>query len=199
MLRFKKKEPEQKEPLSAELLAVIQQLGELEAVITTTKESKNAGHPEYKLTVTDKKTLQSYEVADRFNAFRKVKAVVEKESKGLMVAVFPKTFAKSSVGVKLSKSELAARETGLNAYIAEMLTKLEQMNEKEVRLIADFMGLKHLNVASKTAGRAAKKIEQAFIAKRSSQQGGATKSEEVKVEGVEQPAMAHGRGCCTIS
>ncbi|GMI14428.1 hypothetical protein TrLO_g2434 [Triparma laevis f. longispina] len=94
------------------------------------------------------------------------------------------------------------RETQLNNYVAEMLTKLDQMNEKEVRLIADFMGLKHLNVASKTAGRAAKKIEQAFINKRASQKGGGgTKMEEVKVEGVDGGApVPTPSGCgCTIS
>lgn len=98
---------EEKVPLSAESLTMIQQLGDLSALISTSPESNSTGHPEYKLTVTDKKTLQSYEVADRFDAFRKVKKVVETESKGLMIAKFPKTFAKSSLGVKLSKSELA--------------------------------------------------------------------------------------------
>jgi len=127
-------------------------------------------HPEYKLLVEDLQTLQSYEVVNRFGAFRALKKTLDSESKGLIETKFPGTFAKSSLGVKLSKKELDKRCAGLNTWIAECMSKLEQMNEKELELMSDFMDLKHLQVAGSTASRAAGNIQGAWKAKKEAEE-----------------------------
>ena len=161
-----------------------------------------SGHPEYTVTVTDTKTLQSRDVANRFDAFRKLKVKLEAESKGLITSPFPKTFAKSKVGVKLTKKEIEDRVARLNAWIAECLEKISSMNEGEIVLLSDFMGLKHLSVASTTAGRAAKVIEKGWVNKKAvkgEKVGGMTDA-DVKVAIKEHKEQAGGGGaCCVIS
>mmetsp|Transcript_12090 Transcript_12090/g.24045 ORF Transcript_12090/g.24045 Transcript_12090/m.24045 type:complete len:202 (+) Transcript_12090:92-697(+) len=175
-------------------------LGVLKAEVKLAEEQ--SGHPEYTVIVTDTKTLQSREVANRFDAFRKLKMKLEAESKGLITTPFPKTFAKSKVGVKLTKKEVAARVDGLNAWIAECLEKIGSMNEGEIILLSDFMGLKHLSVASATASRAAKVIEKGWVNKKAvegEKVGGMTDA-DVKVAIKEHKEQASGGGaCCVVS
>jgi hypothetical protein len=78
-----------------------------------------SGHPEYTLKVKDNRTLQEYEVNNRFKLFRDLKKKLDAESKGLIESPFPKTFAKSKMGVKLTEKELNARVEGLYVRASE--------------------------------------------------------------------------------
>ena len=140
-----------------------------------------------------------------------LKKTLDKESKGLILTKFPETFSKSKLGLKLSKKQVDARCEGINAWIAECISKLDEMNEKELELMSDFMDLKHLSVKGTTARRATKLIESAWIQKKKAKEEAAKKQRkgsglfgrkpsDIKVEVLPGEDVPRTRGCgCVIS
>ena len=73
------------------------------------------------------------------------------------------------------------------------------MNNSEVILLSDFMGLAHLSVASTTANRAAKVIEKGWVNKKAvaGEKVGGMTDEDVKVAIKE--ANGGKQPCCVVS
>ena len=151
-------------------------LGKL--TVTVSLEGEVEGHPEYKLTVVDKLHMQEYEVKNRFKKFRAVKDKMDKETKGLITAQFPKTLAKSSFGIALNEKELKERTDALNSWLADIMANADKISPGAAELLADFVNLDHMEDKAEEAAAAAKKIEKAFIKKKQNEAEKKRKEEE---------------------
>ena len=197
--------------LSREQLADLKiKLSKLAVDVTVT--DVQSDHPHYKLQVKDTKTLMSYIVDHRFHIFRDLKKKLDADDNSAIATSFPKTYAKSQLGFRLSEKQAEERVLGLHDWIQDILSKLHLLTPSTVQAVSVFVNLEQLEREGAEAAVAAKKIEALYTkkmeAKRAAEAAAAAKAGDVKVNVTSPKKFQLGddnvapaaAGCgCTIS
>mmetsp|Transcript_16901 Transcript_16901/g.25474 ORF Transcript_16901/g.25474 Transcript_16901/m.25474 type:complete len:604 (+) Transcript_16901:106-1917(+) len=102
---------------------------------------RSRGHPEYEIQLVYNPEKRPYTAAHVFSDFVDLKAEIE-AAKGVGVgAPFPTVHVKSSLGMSLTEDQHAERTRMLDAWVKDLISSYQYMNDKERMHVRSFLNL----------------------------------------------------------
>ena len=143
-------------------------------------------------------------VQNRFKPFRDLKNSIEEASKNHDIefeikAPFPPTFNRSRFGVKLTEAQITERESLLNDWVAEVISRMKEMPDSIVEQAEEFFDIQTLESRARQHSAAAK-VMQKNLKKKEKKPEEAPKEDpapavDMEDVSIESPPPAAGCGC----
>mmetsp|Transcript_7545 Transcript_7545/g.12680 ORF Transcript_7545/g.12680 Transcript_7545/m.12680 type:complete len:610 (-) Transcript_7545:234-2063(-) len=117
------------------------QPGKLLKVRVARGAERSKGNPEYEIFIDFNPDKKPYATTQIFSAFEELRDGILKADGIGVTAEFPETFSKSSFGLSLSEEQQADRTRLLDAWVKNIISSYQYMNDKERMLIRKFLNL----------------------------------------------------------
>lgn len=102
---------------------------------------RSKGNPEYEIFIDFNPDKKPYATTQIFSAFEELRDGIVKADGTGVTAEFPETFSKSTFGLSLSEEQQADRTRLLDAWVKNIISSYQYMNDKERMLIRKFLNL----------------------------------------------------------
>lgn len=102
---------------------------------------RSKGNPEYEIFIDFNPDKKPYATTQIFTAFEELREGILRADGVGVTAEFPETFSKSSFGISLSEEQQADRTRLLDAWVKNVISSYQYMNDKERMLIRKFLNL----------------------------------------------------------
>lgn len=117
------------------------QPGKLLKVRVARGAERSKGNPEYEIFIDFNPDKKPYATTQIFSAFEELRDGIIKADGIGVTAEFPETFSKSAFGLSLTEEQQADRTRLLDAWVKNIISSYQYMNDKERMLIRKFLNL----------------------------------------------------------